>query len=139
MSLKNIISLNFFGAYADATLLILRLLTGSFLIWGTWDNVSDKARMTEFVEFMRQFGFAAPDILAPLSVWAQFSAGALIVAGLFTRWAGLLMAFNFIVGFLMVHLADDFRAQFPALILIAVSLHLVAAGAGRYAADRFFD
>ena len=123
--------------FQDAALLITRVLTGAFLIWGTWDNISDPARMAEFIQFLTHFNFPAPDKLAPLSVWMQFGCGALLVAGLFTRWAGLIMAFNFIVGFLMVHLADDFRAQFPALILIAVNLHFAAAGGGRFALDRF--
>ena len=134
--MKRLVFLEPLAGFQDATLLVLRLLTGSFLIWGVWDNIAGPARMAEFTEFLRQFHFPAPALMAPLSVWFQFGCGVLLILGLFTRWAGLLMAFNFIVGFLMVHLADDFRAQFPALILIAVSLHFAAAGGGRYALDR---
>ena len=134
--MKNLIFLEPLAGWQDISLLIVRVLTGAFLVWGVWDNIADPARMTEFVTFMRHFKFPAPEFMAPLSVWFQFGCGVLLVAGLFTRWAGLLMAFNFIVGFLMVHLADDFRAQFPALILIAVSLHFAAAGGGRFSVDR---
>ena len=137
--MKRIIFLDGLAGLQDLTLLMTRLLTGAFLMWGTWDNIADPARMTEFVEFMRHFKFPAPEFMAPLSVWFQFGCGALLVGGLLTRWAGLLMAFNFIVGFVMVHLADDFRAQFPALILIAVSLHLAAAGGGRFSLDRMLN
>ncbi|WP_428407005.1 DoxX family protein [Hyphococcus sp.] len=122
--------------FQDLTLLTLRVLTGAFLMWGTWDNIADPARMTEFVQFLDAFKFPAPEAMAPLSVWFQFGCGALLILGLLTRWAGLIMAFNFIVAFLMVHLADNFRAQFPALILIAVSLHFVAAGGGKFSLDR---
>ena len=73
----------------DATLLFTRVLTGAFLVWGVWDNIVDPARMTEFIEFMRHFKFPAPELMAPLSVWFQFGCGALLIAGLFTRWAGL--------------------------------------------------
>lgn len=134
--MKRLMFLEPLAGFQDATLLVLRLLTGSFLIWGVWDNIADPARMAEFAEFLRQFHFPAPGFMAPLSVWFQFGCGVLLILGLFTRWAGLLMAFNFIVGFLMVHLADDFRAQFPALILVAVSLHFAAAGGGRFCLDR---
>lgn len=134
--MKRLIFLEPLAGFHDATLLVLRLLTGAFLVWGVWDNIADPTRMAEFAEFLRQFRFPAPALMAPLSVWLQFGCGVLMILGLFTRWAGLLMAANFIVGFLMVHLADDFRAQFPALILIAVSLHFTAAGGGRYALDR---
>lgn len=136
--MKKLFLLSGLSGCQDVTNLVLRVLTGAFLIWGTWDNVSDPARMTEFVGFMRQFKFPAPEFLAPLSVWFQFICGGLLIAGLMTRWAALLMVFNFIIGFLMVHLGDDFRAQFPALILIAVNLHLAALGGGRLAVDRIF-
>lgn len=134
--MKRLLFLEPLSGLQDVALALLRLLTGAFLVWGVWDNIADPARMTEFAEFLRHFSFPAPEVMAPLSVWFQFVCGLLLIAGLFTRWAGLIMAFNFIVGFLMVHLADDFRAQFPALILIAVSFYLAAAGGGRYALDR---
>lgn len=136
--MKRILFLDVAKGFSDTSLFLLRLLTGAFLVWGVWDNIVSAERMAEFETFMTQFGFAAPGVLAPLSVYAQFACGILFILGLFTRWAGLLMAFNFIVGFLMVHLADDFRAQFPALILIAVSLHFAAAGGGRFSLDRLF-
>ncbi|GJL95606.1 MAG: hypothetical protein DHS20C05_20110 [Hyphococcus sp.] len=138
MSVKNILYLNKLSGFTDLSLLALRLLTGAFLVWGVWDNILHQERMTEFIAFMTQFGFPYPALLAPLSVWMQFICGLLLCVGLFTRWAGLLMVFNFVVGFLMVHLGDDFRAQFPALILIGVNLHFVAVGGGRFALDRVF-
>lgn len=136
--MKKLIFLDALSGFSGLALLALRGLTGAFLIWGVWDNIVDPDRMAEFAAFMRQFNFPAPEILAPLSVWFQFFCGALLIAGLFTRWAGLLMVFNFIVGFFMVHLNDDFRAQFPALILIAVNAYLATAGGGRFALDRLF-
>ncbi len=119
----------------DATLLALRLLTGTFLIYGTWDNITSAERMIEFTEFLRQFGFAAPSILAPLSVWAQFACGVMLVLGLLTRWAGLLICFNFIVAVVMVHWAEDFRGWWPAIILVGLGLHFSASGAGRFSID----
>lgn len=136
--MKKLIFLEPLAAFQDLTLLGVRLLTGAFLTWGVWDNIADPARMTEFAGFLRHFNFPAPDFMAPLSVWFQFVCGVLFIFGLLTRWAGLLMAFNFIVAFAMVHLADDFRAQFPALILVAVSLYLATRGAGRFSLDRLF-
>ena len=135
--MKRLLFLEPLAGLQDLTILITRVLTGAFLMWGTWDNISDPARMTEFVDFLAAFHFPAPELMAPLSVWFQFGCGALLIAGLFTRWAGLIMALNFIVGFLMVHLGDDFCAQFPALILIAVNLHFAAVGGRRFSIDRF--
>ncbi len=137
--MKTLIFLDGLSRFSDASMLLLRWLVGAFLVWGVWDNIVSAERMAEFQSFMTQFGFPAAGVLAPLSVYAQFLCGILFILGLFTRWAGLVLVFNFIVGFLMVHLADDFRAQFPALILIATGLYFAANGGGRYALDRLFD
>lgn len=122
--------------FEDVGLALLRLLVGSFLMWGTWDNISDPARMREFMDFMRGHGFVAVTLLAPLSVWAQFLSGALIALGLLTRWAGLVVAFNFLVAWVGVHWGDEYRLAFPALVLLVLGLYFAARGAGRLSLDR---
>ena len=124
--------------WSDLTLLGLRLLTGAFLMHETWDNVSSSARMTEFVQFLDQFGFPVPWLMAPLSVAVQFGCGALLVAGLLTRLAGLLIAANFIVAVLMVHSNEPFRGWWPAIVLVFLGLHFAAAGSGKFGLDALF-
>ena len=51
--------------WSDLTLFGLRALTGGFLMHQTWDNVTSRARMGEFVEFLAQNGFPLPWLLAP--------------------------------------------------------------------------
>ena len=121
--------------WSDATLLGLRMVTGAFLMHETWDNVTSAARMAEFVGFLDQFGFPAPALMAPLSVAVQFGCGALLVLGLLTRWAGLLVAANFVVAVVMVHWAEPFRGWWPALILVFLGLHFAAAGSGKFGLD----
>ena len=122
---------------SDAALLVLRLLIGSFLMWGTWDNIVSAERMDEFVGFLTALDCPLPELAAPVSVYAQFVCGALILVGALTRWAGLVMTFNFIVAVWLVSGAPgaDFRALFPPLVMIAVCLYLAARGAGAYAID----
>jgi putative oxidoreductase len=55
-----------------------------------------------------------------LSAWAQFFIGIALVIGLLTRWGGLLLAFNFTVGVVMVHWGESFRAWWPAIVLVAL-------------------
>ena len=43
--------------------------------------------------------------MAPLSVAVQFGCGALLVLVLLTRWAGLLVAANFVVAVVMVQVS----------------------------------
>ncbi len=119
----------------DTALLALRLLTGAFLIHGVWDNIASAARMAEFVTFLTANGFAAPSLMAPLSVYAQFLIGAALILGLFTRWAGLLLAFNFIVAVAMVHWEQSFRDWWPAIVLVALGFVFATIGAGRFAGD----
>jgi putative oxidoreductase len=93
--------------------------------------------MQEFVRFCAANGFPAPQIMAPLSVYAQLLCGSLLIVGLFTRLAAIVMTVHFIVAVLMVHLHQDFRAQWPALSLVFICAYFAARGAGRWAADRW--
>ena len=121
--------------WSDLTLLGLRVLTGAFLMHETWDNVSSRARMGEFVAFLDQFGFPVPWLMAPLSVAVQFACGALLIAGLLTRVAGLLIAANFVVAVAMVHFAEPFRGWWPAIVLVFLGLHFAAVGSGKFGLD----
>jgi putative oxidoreductase len=121
--------------YADIGLLLLRAVTGLFLIYQSHDNVFSAARMDEFVKFLAQFGFVYPELMAPLSVYAQFAAGIAFILGLFTRWLGLITAFNFVVAVWMVHSNDPVPGIWPAAILIFLGLYFGLRGSGRYGLD----
>ena len=123
----------------DLGLLLLRWATGAFLVYQSHDNVFSAARMDEFVKFLTQFGFVYPELMAPLSVYAQFAAGTAFILGLFTRWAGLITAFNFIVAVWMVHWNDPIPGIWPAAILIVLGLYFGLRGAGRYGLDALFE
>ncbi|ANY19677.1 DoxX [Tsuneonella dongtanensis] len=124
-----------FSRFSDLTLFGLRALTGAFLVHETWDNVSSAVRMAEFVKFLDQFGFPAPQLMAPLSVAIQFGCGILLILGLFTRVAGLLIAANFVVAVAMVHWSEPFRGWWPAIVLVFLGLHFAAAGSGKFGID----
>ena len=121
--------------FGDFALLLMRVFVGLFLIWGVWDNVTDAARMREFVEFLRKFHFPSPEILAPLSVYTQLLIGLGFVLGLFTRWAGILCVVNFAVAIAMVDRFGGMRGIFPSGCLIAIGLYLATHGAGRFSLD----
>lgn len=125
--------------YADLGLFLLRLVTGIFLIYQSHDNVLSADRMNEFVKFLGQYGFAYPQLMAPLSVYFQFAAGIAFVLGLLTRWFGLITCFNFIVAVWMVHSPDPFPTWWPALILIFLGLYFGLRGSGRYGLDALIE
>ena len=125
--------------FADLGLLVLRVVTGAFLIYQSHDNVFSAARMDEFVKFLTQFNFVYPELMAPLSVYAQFAAGIAFILGLFTRWFGLITAFNFVVAVWMVHWNDPVPGIWPAAILIVLGLYFGLRGSGRYGLDALFE
>lgn len=136
--MRSLIVLDGLRGLSDAAFLVLRVLVGAFLMWGTWDNIASAERMQEFVGFLTLLQCPVPELAAPVSVYAQFLCGALILVGLLTRWAGLVMTFNFIVAVALLTLGGgetDFRALFPPLVMIAVPLVLATHGPGAYAVD----
>ena len=123
----------------DFGLLLLRWVTGAFLIYQSHDNIFSSERMQEFVKFLGQFGFAQPEMAAPFAVWWQFLAGIGFILGLFTRWLGLITMIQFIVACWMVHWTQDFAGWWPALILVFLGFYFAARGSGRYGLDRLLE
>lgn len=122
--------------FQDDAPLLLRLFLGTFLIYMSQDNVFSSARMDEFEAFLGQNGFPIPGVAAPVSVYAQFAAGILILLGLFTRWAAAVMVINFVVAVVGVHLGTPFRTFLEPLAMLSCSAFLAIAGAGRISLDR---
>ena len=139
MTFKQFLFLPGNARHADFGLLLLRLATGAFLVYQSHDNVISAARMAEFVKFLTHFNFWLPELMAPLSVYAQFAAGIAFILGLATRWFGLITAFNFVVAVWMVHWSDPVPAIWPAAILIFLGLYFGLRGSGRYGLDAMFE
>jgi len=120
--------------FADLALLLLRLFVGLFLIWGVMNSVGSSERMTEFVNFLKDHGFPAPQLLASISIYLQLAMGVAFVLGLFTRWAGLLCAIHFGIALALDH-AGGMRGIFPNGCLVFIGLYLGTHGAGRFSID----
>ena len=123
----------------DVALLAARIGMGAVLVHGVWDNIADVDRMAEFVDFMRTSGFRAPGFWAPVSVYTQLAAGLLLIAGLLTRWAGLVVIGTFVVALWVVHWEQGLRGWWPALSLVLLGGLFAALGAGRWALDPLLD
>jgi putative oxidoreductase len=133
--MRDLLFLTPLARLSDLGLLLLRAVTGAFLIYQSHDNVLSAERMAEFEGFLTQFNFIMPQVMAPLAVWAQFLCGIALVLGLLTRWAGLITAFVFIVAVWTVHWPEGFPGWWPALILVFLGILFATLGAGRYAVD----
>jgi len=125
--------------FADLGLLLLRWVTGAFLIYQSHDNVISAERMAEFAKFLAHFKFAYPELMAPLSVYFQFAAGIGFILGLFTRWLGLITCFNFIVAWWMVDSLGPVPQWWGSGILIFLGLYFGLRGSGRYGLDAMLE
>ena len=137
--MSDIITLQPLRRFDDHALFLMRVAIGAFLIVGVWDNIESAERMTEFVGFLDKYKFPAPEIMAPLSVWAQLLCGLALIFGLLTRWAGVVCAFNFIVAIVMVDRFGGLRGAFPAGCLVLMGLYWATHGGGRYALDTLLE
>jgi putative oxidoreductase len=133
--MRKFLFLNSAQRFSDFALLLMRLFVGLFLIWGVWDNITESARMQEFVAFLAKHGFPAPKILGPVSVYLQLAIGLAFVFGLFTRWAGILCVIIFTVAIAMVDKEGGMRGIFPSGCLVVIGLYLASHGAGRISMD----
>ena len=130
------IDINRLNALQPGAMLALRLYVGGFLIWGVWDNITSAARMAEFEAFLAGLNCPLPAVAAPVSVWVQLAVGAALIAGVLTRWAGLLLSLNFMVAVVLLWGGGaDARGLFPPAILIFVGLVLATHGAGAWSLD----
>ncbi|MGH9753361.1 MAG: DoxX family protein [Blastocatellia bacterium] len=123
----------------DYGALFIRLVVGSYLIYGTQDNVFSWARMLEFRDFLAARNVPLPLFSAHLSVYAQFIAGSLYILGALTRYAAAVMVINFIVAFIVVDLHQPYARSFPAQVMLASALFLLFHGAGRPSVDAWLS
>jgi putative oxidoreductase len=117
---------------------ILRVVIGIvFTVHGV-----HKLFIDHFAAVARNFaglGIPLPDTSAVVVTLLEFLGGLLLIAGLFTRWAALLLAIEMLVAIVAVHLRSGFFMprgfEYP-LTLLAATIALALSGPGKAALDR---
>jgi len=92
--------------------------------------------------FMTQIGVPFPTLSALAVTAAELGGGLALVAGLFTRWAALPIAFSMIVAALTVHLKGGFflpNGVEYVLTLFVASVALALTGSGAFSVDRLLE
>lgn len=91
---------------------------------------------------MTQMGIPLPGLAAVVVTFVELLGGLAIITGLFTRWAGVLLAIDMTVAILKVRIGGGFFApsgfEFE-LTLLGAALTLAAVGAGGVSVDRLLD
>jgi putative oxidoreductase len=134
-----ILRFNFFRRHSEYGVIFLRLIIGSFIIWGVQDNVLSYAQMEEFAKFLGERGVPFPLFAAFLSAYTQMVCGICILIGAATRLVAIPFIINFIFALLIAHRGDTFRGMFPALMMLFAGLFFLFHGAGRLSVDELLE
>jgi putative oxidoreductase len=125
---------------ASAGLLLVRLATGLLLVPHGYAKAS--GGVTMLAAGLAQKGFPAPTLLAWCATLAELVGGLMLALGLLTRPAAAVVAFNMVVAWASMHLADFLKIGGPGgsafeypFLLSLNALALVIAGGGRYSLD----
>lgn len=130
-----LLRLDFLPRSTDLGLLVLRLWFGlSMLLLHGWDKFAN------FETYAKQFpGLlgTSPSFSLGLAVFAEAVCSALLVLGLFTRFAALNLIVTMCVAFFMAHKAvlKGENSGETAFIYLAAYVVLFLAGGGKFSAD----
>jgi putative oxidoreductase len=130
-----LLQLNFLPRSADLALLLLRVWYGaSILAVPGWMKLTNFSAMAG--QFKGPFGLSGALALG-LVLFAEIGCAALLVLGLWTRLAALILAFTMSVAFWWAHgakLAGDNNGM-PAFLYLGAFVALFFAGAGKFSLD----
>ena len=123
---------NWLNRFQSLGALILRLVVGIIMVRHGYDKVVPPGALYKFTHHMVT-GMHLPVWLGYVAAFTEFLGGMLLIVGLFTRVAGLLIAIDMSVAIDKVHLHGGLEGPgsfaFP-LCLVAMALMLVFTGCG---------
>ncbi len=131
--MQNFLRLEFIASSTDAGLLVLRLWLGVSMVWlHGWGKLA--ALFSGKTSFLDPLGIGeVPSFL--LTILAEVGCSVLLVLGLWTRWAALILAFTMGVAFFVVNGAAFAKGEL-AWLYFGGYLVLFAAGAGKFSVDK---
>ncbi|MCF7833919.1 MAG: DoxX family protein [Candidatus Pacebacteria bacterium] len=122
----------------DLGTFLVRLLVGVVFIYAGLMKVNN---IDMVAGFFQSLGFGT--FLAYFVSWAELAGGILVLLGLFTRKAGVVLAVIMAVAMFKVHFANGFSLATNGyeyvFVLLLASLSLVFLGSGKYSVDYLFS
>jgi putative oxidoreductase len=117
----------------DVPVLMLRLWLGATGIVHGYPKVF--GGMEKFTEGVAKMGFDPPGLFAWAAALAEFGGGILLIVGLLTRPAAVMMAVTMFVAGFIAHGDDPFKVKELALCYLVLSLVIFLIGPGRFSLD----
>jgi putative oxidoreductase len=125
----------------DRGLFLLRIALGSVFVMHGWQKLAVLGH-SGVAGFLGQLGVPFPAVGAALLVAVELGGGLALLAGAFTRVAGLLIAGAMLVATVTVHLPNGYflpNGYEFTLTLLMASLAVTMTGAGAYSVDRWLS
>jgi putative oxidoreductase len=119
----------------DLALLGLRIGVGVLFILAGWAKVSHVAGV---VGLWQRLHLPLPHVFGPIHAIVEFGGGILMIAGLFTRIVGLLLAVDMLGALFLVKVHTPTFIQ-QEWLAFWISLALLALGAGSLSLDAFLE
>ncbi len=122
----------------DWGIAILRLAIGVTFFLHGWQKLFQMG-VPGVAGFFGQLGIPAPMAAATLISLLELVGGALLIAGLFTRWVSIPLALDMLVAALLVHAPAGFFAPNGVelvFLLLGGTLALALNGSGAFSLDR---
>lgn len=98
--------------------------------WGKMDKLFNG----DPTKFADPFGIGAPASLG-LTVFAEVLCAALIIVGLFTRWAVIPLIVTMLVAIFVIHIDDPFKKMEMAILYLIPYVALYLMGPGKFSLD----
>lgn len=124
-----------FKKHQDWAPLLLRLILGIVFLYHGFPKLMDFAGTVGLVKSIQ---FPLPEFFAFLLILAEVGGGLLLLAGLFTRYVSITLAFDMVVAILAVHLKNGFGKggfEFP-LVLFVMCFVLIILGSGKFSLEK---
>ncbi len=118
----------------DIALLLIRVIFGSFMIYGHGWRKLLRLFGDEPIQFADPFGLGAAPSLA-LAVFAEVGCALLIIVGLLTRWATIPLMITMLVAAFIANAGQPFNDKELALIYFFAFAAIAIAGPGWYSVD----
>lgn len=116
-------------------LLLVRLATGAVLVDAGYRKLFVAGLAGVTTQFA-DWGYPLPHVIGPAIGLFELVGGLALIAGLFSRYVGALVAIQFVVAILTVTMARGFTGTRLTMLLAVAGLMIATSGGGAWTLDR---